>query len=114
MSSKTICDFHSGLCAGIKSAMPWKVFVWIFGVVLIVALAYVSFVQSQQSGILDKAELAIEKTHINRESLIAVEVTQSAIMKNVEQLVYSRGMVPDVSSRDVEAKITKEKDKPDN
>ncbi len=110
----TVCNFHSNLCAGVKNALPWKVFIWVFGVVLVVTLAYVGFIQSQQININKRVDLAIEKTHKNRESLIAVEVTQSAIMKNVEQLVYSRGMIPDVSSRDVENKITKEKDKTDN
>ena len=105
--SKVVCDFHAGLCASVKNAMPWKVFVWIFGVVLIVALAYVGFVQSQQSGILDKAELAIEKTHKNRELLIVVEVTQTAILKNFEQLLRYYGMAPEVSSKDVEKELEK-------
>ena len=112
--NKVVCDFHAGLCAGVKNAVPWKVFIWIFGVVLIVTLAYVGFMQSQHNTVLGKAENAIERTYKNRESLIAVEVTQSAIMKNVEQLVYSRGMVPDVSSRDVEDKINKDRSKKDN
>ena len=75
-----VCDFHSGLCAGIKNALPWKVFIWVFGVVLIITLAYVGFVQSQQNKILGRAELAIEKTYENRESLVVVEVTQGELV----------------------------------
>ena len=100
-----ICDFHSGVCAGIRNALPWKVFIWIFGVVLIITLAYVGFVQSQQNKILGRAELAIEKTHKNRELLIVVEVTQTAILKNFEQLLRYYGMAPEVSSKDVEKEI---------
>jgi len=109
MNEKAVCDFHAGLCTSVKNALPWKVFIWIFGVVLIIALAYVGFVQSQQSGILDKAELAIEKTHKNRESLIVVEVTQTAILKNFEQLLHYYGMSPKVSSEDVEKELSKDK-----
>ena len=106
--TKVVCDFHAGLCAGLKNAMPWKMFVWIFGVVLAVTLAYVGFIQSQQSGILDKAELAIEKTYENRESLVVVKVTQTAILKNFEQLLHYYGLSPEVSSKDVEKELKKD------
>ena len=111
--TKVVCDFHAGLCAGVKSAMPWRMFIWIFGVVLVVTLAYVGFIQSQQSEILDKAELAIEKTHKNRELLIVVEVTQTAIFKNVEKLMLYYGIIPEVSTKDVEEKINKDKNNND-
>jgi Na+/alanine symporter len=102
-----VCDFHSGVCAGIRNALSWKIFIWIFGVVLVITLAYVGFIQSQQNKILGKAEFAIEKTYENRMSLVVVEVTQSAILKNIEQLLRYYGMAPEVSSKDVEKEIKK-------
>lgn len=101
----TVCNFHSGLCAAAKNALPWKVFVWVFGVVLLVTLAYVGFIQSQQNKILGKAEDAIIKTYINRESLVVVEVTQTAILKNVEKLMLFYGVIPEVTTKDVEREI---------
>jgi hypothetical protein len=111
-SSDGTCVYHSIACEktskledGLKNTISWKVFVWVFGVMLTLTLAYVGFAEHQHSRAYDKAEKAIEKTQQNKESLIRIKVTQDAVLKNIEKLMRFYGVRPEVTSEDVEKEI---------